>query len=483
MTGSISHGAARGEPRMVEALRVPPHSTDAEQATIGAVLLDPACYHRVADLLAPEDFYRRDHRRLWAALRDLAERNQPLDAVTVDDWLARNGAGEEVAPGYAVELATTTPSSANVVAYAEIVRDRATKRRVIEHGTSVVNDGFDPSLSGEEVLARAQQGVIELAPAERGGIVQLSDSLTGFIEDLQARWEGRGELGMMTPWGEINRHTHGLPVGVTTILAARPAMGKSIFGLNIALPAAMRGKRVLLFSLEMSKAQIHRRNVAALGHIPHDWLMDPAADHDSDYWAELTATVKRLRGIPLYVDDCADMSIGRLQARARAMHIREPIDLIVVDHIHDMATDPRNPARQEYGRILQGLNVLAKEFNIPLLALAQLARPPKDKTVQRPTMSDLRESGELEQKAGLILMLHRDDYYNRDSVDKGVVEVIVAKGRDIEGGRIFRLRNNYQFMRADDFAVDDDLRFEPKPQPKKRGGLASHYETEREREL
>ncbi len=466
---------------MSETLRVPPHSTEAEQAVIGAVLLVPEAFHRVGDSLDPADFYRGDHRAIWEAIMGLARRAAPYDAVTVEDELGRLKLSDRVPAGYVYELATTTPSAANVVAYAAIVQDRAMKRRAIEFGTEVVAIGFDEAADSAEVLATAQRGVMALAPGESGGIVQLSDSLGEFFADLQDRYQTGVESGLLTPWGEFNKHSHGLPVGVTTVLAARPAMGKSIAGMDIARSVAARGRRVLAFSLEMSKRQMNRRNVAAMGRIPHDWLLRPDADHpDAEaFWSGTTTAAKALKGLPLYVDDRPSITIDQLMARARAFHIRTPVDFLLVDHIHDMKLDARAEARHEYGRIMDGLNVLAKEFNIPVLALAQLNRAASSRTDKRPMMADLRESGNIEQKAGMVLFLHRDDYYNRDSQDRGVVELILEKGRDVEGGRTFRLKNSYAQMRLDDFDDFDSRRTAPTPTPSRNtagGRVAALYE-------
>ncbi|WP_224096506.1 replicative DNA helicase [Pseudoxanthomonas sp. X-1] len=442
----------------VSQLRVPPHSTEAEQAVLGGLMLSPAALWGVQDVLAQGDFYRRDHQRIYAGILELSEKRKPYDAVTLGDWFEARGESDLIAGGdYLIELATSTASAANIRAWAEIVRDKALQRRLIDVGTEIVNAGFDGRCDSGDALASAQTLVQGLMPKQRGGLSLAADSLKDYYQDLQARYDSEGRLtGMPTPWGDFNKHTHGLQPGELALFAARPSMGKSILGLNLSLFASLREKRVALFSLEMSKRQIHRRNIASLMKVPHDWLLAPSKEGD-DYWPQVTEGIRQLKASNLYVDDTADLTINQVMARARNQHLQEPIDLLVVDHIHDFKVDAKL-ARFEYGKIAQGLKTLAKEFNCPVVALAQLNRQMANRADKRPTMTDLRESGELEQKADLIVFLHREDYYDKESYMRGAVELIVAKGRDIEAGKTILLRNDYAHMALRDWEG-------PAPQP------------------
>lgn len=440
----------------IEHLRVPPQSIDSEQAVIGGVMLaGEKAYHRVAGLLEERDFYRRDHQLIWRALGQLIEKKRPIDAVTVGEWFESHGLADTVAGGaYLVELSSTTPSAANIVAYAEIVADKALRRRVIEFGTEVVNAGFEPTGDTTDLVANAQQSVIDLMPKQTGGLKRSSDGLTDWFNDLVRRSETTDRVtGLPTPWKEVNKRTHGLQKGELTIIAARPSMGKSIMALNMALFTALRGQRVAMFSLEMNMRQVNRRCIASLYDIPHDWLLAPHNDDDRDYWPLVGNAVADIRKANLYVDDTADLTAAQFLARARAQHLREPIDLLVVDHIHDFKINAKE-ARFEYGRVAQAAKTLAKEFDCPVIAVAQLNRDAGKRTDKRPVMSDLRESGELEQKGDLILFLHREDYYDKNTHLKGVVELIVAKGRDIETGENITLQNAYQFMALRDWEGD-----------------------------
>ncbi len=436
----------------VAPMRLPPQSVSSEQAVIGGVMLAGAdAYHRVAAMVEERDFYRRDHQLIWRALGHLIEKKRPIDAVTVGEWFESQGIGDMVEGGaYLVLLSSTTPSAANIRAYAEIVADKALRRRMIDFGTGVVNAGFEPTGETSDLLAQAQQSVIALAPTQTGGLKRSSDGLTDWFNDLVRRSEATDRVtGLPTPWAEVNRRTHGLQKGELTIIAARPSMGKSIMALNLALFSAMRGKRTAFFSLEMNMRQLNRRCIASLHQIPHDWLLAP--DNEHDHWPRVANAVSDLKQANLYVDDTADITATQFLARARSQHLKEPIELLVVDHIHDFKINPKE-ARFEYGRVAQAAKTLAKEFDCPVVAVAQLNRELGKRQDKRPVMSDLRESGELEQKGDLILFLHREDYYDKGTYLRGVVELIVAKGRDIETGENITLRNDYGHMALRDWA-------------------------------
>lgn len=434
-----------------QALRVPPQSAQAEAAVLGALMIAPKSLPIVQDLLAVEDFYRADHQAIYRAILSLSDARKPFDAVTVMDWFEANGG--EVDGSYLVDLATTTPSAANVKAYAKIVADKALLRRMIEAGTGIIDAGFKPDgRDTEDLLADAQSAIVALQPRSRGGLKPAADSLMAWFDDLQRRYEADGRMvGMPYPWHEVNKHTHGMESGTLILLPARPSMGKSIGINNIGLFVAMRGHRVAQFSLEASAVQVHRRNISSLSNVPHDWLLAPD-DNNEDYLPRTNAAAGLYKKAQhnLFIDDTADLTIGQLQARARMLHLQKPIELLLVDHIHDFKIKA-NEARFELGRIAQGLKTLAKEFKCPVIAAAQLNRGLSTRSDKRPTLSDLRESGELEQKADVVLFLHREDYYDKETHLKGVVEMIIAKGRDIEAGKTIHLKNDYAHMALRDW--------------------------------
>ena len=457
----------------VEQLRVPPQSTQAEQAVLGGLMLRAEAWPLVADLLTDEDFYRRDHALIWQAIRALAEAGKPFDAVTVGEWFEAKGEAATVENGaYLTQLASTTPSAANIVAYAEIVGEKSRLRKMIGLGTDLVNDGFQPEgRTFAEILSGAQQRIVELQPAQRGGLQHVSESMGAWFARFNDLYEsGQRMTGLPTPWAEFNRVTHGLQPKNLYLIAARPSMGKSVVGLSLALFSALRGKTTGFFSLEMGRDDCHNRNVSSLSGVPHDFLVAPSKKDDEQdvYSARMYSAIRDIQKSPLYIDDTPSLTVRQFEARARRMHQRNPLDLLVVDHIHDFAIDPKL-ARFEYGVIAQACKNLAKEWHIPVIALAQLNRNVTGRGDKRPTLADLRESGELEQKGDVIVFLHREDYYDENTHLKGVLEMHFAKGRNLRAGERISLRHRFDMMRVEDW--DGDFPQAPDPAPVNRSGI------------
>lgn len=440
----------------VDQLRIPPQDVLAERNTLGALLIDASAWPRVSDVLAEDDFYRREHGLIFRAIKALAEHGRPHDAVTVGDFLESRGFAEQVDGGaYVVELAASAFSSANVEAHAGIVADKARMRRMIDVGTDLVNGCFQSAgRDAGEIATEATQRLAELQPAQRGGLRRASETLNAWYDRFSQRYDRGAKLtGLPTPWGEFNRITHGLQPATVYLFAARPSMGKSVCALNLSSFAALRRVTTGVFSLEMSDDACHERNIAAVGEVPHDWIVAPTAEDDDGYTARVNSAKVRLAASPLFIDDTPALTCRQFEARARRMHQRNPLGLLVVDHIHDFAIDPKL-ARFEYGAIVQCAKRLAKEWNIPVVLFGQLNRNVAGRTDKRPTLGDLRESGELEQKADVIVFLHREDYYDTPD-DKthlqGVVELHIAKGRNIRAGDRINLRNRFDQMRLEDW--------------------------------
>lgn len=435
-------------------IRVPPNDTLAEQAVLGALMLAPEAWELVQDMLEPSDFYRRDHHLIFQSVKELAEKGRPRDAVTMGEWFQAQGLSEMVGGGaYLVELATTTPSAANVVAYAEIVRDKAVLRKLIEAGTDMVAAGFNPDgRDAGEIVNEVQASLVDLQPRQSGGLRQSSDSLADWYDRFSAKAdEGAHITGLATPWSELNDVTHGLQPATLYLIAARPSMGKSVFGLNLALMTAMRNHTAAVFSLEMSNDDCNNRNVASLGGVSHEWVSSP--DRDFDKRQQVNEALRKIMGAPLFIDDTPSLTTRQFVARARRMNRKRKIELLVIDHIHDFKIDVKL-ARFEYGLVCQAAKDLGKEWNIPVVALAQLNRNVGGRIEKRPTLVDLRESGELEQKADVIIFLHREDYYDTPSEKthlQDVVEAHIAKGRNIRSGSRIYLRNRYDQMRLEDW--------------------------------
>jgi replicative DNA helicase len=460
----------------VPTMRQPPQAISYEQTVLGGLMLDPAAWPRVSDILVEGDFYRHDHQLIFRAIKALAERNRPHDAMCLVDFFEARGLNHEFQGGaYIVELQSTTGSAANIVEYAEQVADRARLRQAIDVGTQLLNDCFQTDgREAAEIFTEATQRLSELQPAQRGGLRRASETLAGWYDRFSDRY-GRGNklTGLATPWGEFNTTTHGLQPATVYLLAARPSMGKSVAALNLAMFTALRGTTTGLFSLEMGDDDCHARNIAALGEVPHDWIIAPTAAEDDGFTERVNDARVKLAASPLYIDDTPSLNVRQFEARARSMHQRNPLGLLVVDHIHDFTIDPKL-ARFEYGAIVQCGKRLAKEWHIPVVFLAQLNRNVAGRNDKRPTLADLRESGELEQKADVIVFLHREDYYDTPDEQthlQGVVEMHFAKGRNIRAGGRINLRNRFDQMRLEDWTGPL-----PKPAPKRQKGTEVGFE-------
>lgn len=461
----------------MEFSRVPPHSVEAEQAVLGGLMLRPEALPLVLDALKAEDFFQARHGAIWAGIVELAEKGQPFDAVTLGEWFSAQGQAELVDNGaYLIDLSMNTPSAANIRAYAEIVQDKALRRQVMAFGADLVDSVLESTETAtESLLSDAAHRLGELQPAQSSGPRKVSEGLKGWFEQFQAKFNsGTRMTGLPTQWSEFNRITRGLQPQTLYIVAARPSMGKSIVGLNMALFSAMRGTRTVFFSLEMSEQECHDRNIASLAGVPHDWVASPEDRKDSETYMAMTGqAIADLMKAPLYIDATPNITNRQFEARVRRMHHKEPLGLIVVDHLHDFNVDPKL-ARFEYGAICQTAKTLAKELNIPVVLLAQLNRNVAGRTEKRPTLADLRESGEIEQKGDVICFIHREDYYDTPGNTthlQGVVECHFAKGRNLKSGERINWRNRFDQTRLDDW--EGELPVARVEQPKGRKGFGT----------
>lgn len=437
---------------MNDVLRQPPSAIEAEQNVLGSLLLANEAFAQLADWVSEEDFYRHDHRIIWRAIAEHVEKHQPCDAVTLMDWLSRNG--EQCDSAYVLELANNTASAANIVAYAEIVVEKSRLRKLIEIGTRMTGDAFAAQSASRDLSASATHDLAQLATAERGGLVPVKAGLQALFAGMSDRYaNGRGLLGLPTPWREINDWTRGLQRKKLYIVGARPGMGKSIFGGQIAAMNALRGANVAWFSVEMSSAECMERAVSAIGNVDYEWVQSPDKD-DPDcelHWSAVARAMEQLSNASLLIDDTPALSRMQFMARSRRAHMRRKLDLIVVDHMHDMTIDPRRESRFEYEAIAQAGKTLAKELDCAVLLEAQLSRDLEKRANKRPVMSDLRETGAIEQKADAIMFLYRDDYYEPQK-NRGVVEVICAKGRGLKPrSSPIHLQNRFDRMRMEDY--------------------------------
>ena len=455
----------RAEQR-VDQLRVPPQSIEAEQAVLGGLMLAPDAYDRVADQIVEEDFYRRDHQLIYRAIRDLAEKSRPFDAVTLGEWFDSQGLSEQVAGGaYLIELASTTPSAANITAYAEIVRDKAVMRKLIEVGTEIVNDGFQPDgRDSGEILAKAEQQVFAIAEAGARGrtdFTPVTKALSEAFDVLQTRYASGGAVtGLATGYTEFDEMTAGLQPTDLLILAARPAMGKTTLALNMAEYAAFRSKKaVAIFSMEMSASQLALRLISSVGRVNAQRLRSGQLE-DED-WSRVTSAIRQLREAKIFIDDTPGLSPEVLRAKSRRLKREHDLGLIVIDYLQLMSVPGNSENRAtEISEISRSLKHLAKELNLPVIALSQLNRSLEQRADKRPVMADLRESGAIEQDADVIIFIYRDDYYNKEtSPDKGLAEVIIGKQRSGPTGSL-KLKFFGEYTPFDNLAHDSIGSFE-----------------------
>ena len=423
----------------VARLRVPPHSVEAEQSVLGGLLIDNLAWDRAGDLLTDADFYRHEHRLIYAAIGALVGHSKPADVITVFEQLQGLGKAQDAGGlAYLNALAQSVPSAANMRRYAEIVRERSILRKLIAASDEIATSAFNPQgRQVSTVLDEAESKIFKIGEEgsrQKQGFIGVDKLVVDLIDRVQELHDNGAEevTGVRTGFYELDRQTAGLQKGDLIVLAARPSMGKTAFALNIAEHVAVHEELpVLVFSMEMGSAQLALRLVGSLGRINQQNLRTGRLD--SGEWERLTEAVERLGKVQLFIDETAALTVSELRARSRRMARQfGTLGLIVIDYLQLMsgsASGDENRAT-ELGEISRGLKALAKELQCPVIALSQLNRSVEQRNDKRPMMSDLRESGAIEQDADIITFIYRDDYYNKDSKEPGVTEIIVAKQRN-----------------------------------------------------
>src|SRR5690606_12052852 len=429
------YGSSRNDER-IEHLRVPPQSVEAEQAVLGGLMLVSKAWDDVADLLTETSCYRRDHQLIWRALKHLHDQRHPMDAVTVGEFFDRHGLSAQVAGGaYLVELASTTPSAANIRAYAEIVADKARLRDLIEVGTQMVNDGFKPDgRNSVEIIGTAQTKVSSLLasqPCDLEPLVPVMQRAFESVAELQSR--GGGIAGLPCGYTELDDLLNGFSPGLY-ILAARPKMGKTTLAQNIAEYVTLQGgKAVAVFSMEMTKEAMAKRMLSSIGDVDADRLRRGTLD-DAD-WAMVSDAMRRLRGAQVFLSRPQNARVEHIIAQAKRLHARNPLGLIVVDYLQ-LIVAPGNNRAQDLGDVTRALVLMSHEIGVPVLLLSQLNRKLEDRPDKRPIPADLRDSGAIEQDADAVIFIYRDEWYHPDSRFKGTAEIIVALQRNGPPGMV-----------------------------------------------
>lgn len=420
----------------VSSLKIPPHSIEAEQSVLGGLLLDDGAWDRIADKVIADDFYRRNHRALFEAIRRLVEDSSPIDVITVGEWLEKHneirGAG---GLAYLGELARNTPSAANIVAYADIVRERAVLRGLIQAGNEISNYAFNPEgRNSTELLDKAEQLVFSLAEQGRrgtDGYLSVKEILPGVVDRIDMLFHRDDPItGIATGFKDLDEKTAGLQAGDLVIIAGRPSMGKTSLAMNIAEHAVIKDRLpAVMFSMEMPAEQLIMRMISSLGRLDQQTVRTGKL-REKD-WPRLTSAVSMLDSTSLFIDDTPALTPTELRARCRRLKREHGLGLVIVDYLQLMRVPgTRENRATEISEISRDLKALARELKVPLVALSQLNRGLEQRPNKRPVLSDLRESGAIEQDADVILFIYRDEVYNEDSPDKGIAEIIIGKQRN-----------------------------------------------------
>ena len=446
----------------IDQLKLPPHSIEAEQSVIGGLLLENEALDKVADILTAEDFYQFDHKTIFQHIAKLIERNRPADIVTVAESLESTAELTQIGGiAYLGSLAQNTPTAANIRRYAEIVRERAIMRKLVTVGSGIAESAYSPNgRDAQQLLDEAEAKIFQIAEGGKRSsegfqdIKVLLPQVAERIDMLFSRDNPSDVTGIPTGFSDLDSMTSGFQGGDLVIVAGRPSMGKTAFSINIAENVALdTGLPVAIFSMEMASTQLAMRMIGSVGRLDqHRMRTGRLEDED---WEKLTTALGKLNEAPIFIDEGAALSSFDVRARARRLHRQcGKLGLIVVDYLQLMAAPAGRQGENratEISEISRSLKALAKELDVPVVALSQLNRSVEQRPDKRPVMSDLRESGAIEQDADLILFIYRDEVYNPDSTDKGTAEIIIAKQRNGPIGRV-RLTFIGEHTRFENFA-------------------------------
>jgi replicative DNA helicase len=430
---STSHVDSAPSFRDADAARTPPQDIVAEQSVLGGMMLSKDAIADVVEVVRGIDFYRPAHEAIYEAIIDLYGRGEPADAVTVSDELTKRGEINRVGgPAYLHELIQSVPTAANAGYYAEIVAERAVLRRLVGAGTKIVQLGYGQDGEVEDLVNQAQAEVYAVAERRTAeDYVPLSQVMEGAMDEIEAAGHrGGGMTGVPTGFYELDELTHGLHPGQMIVIAARPAVGKSTFALDFARSAAIKHKMAtVFFSLEMGRNEIAMRLMSAEASIQlQDLRRGTLRD---DQWAKIASVLGPLNESPLFIDDSPNMSLMEIRAKCRRLKQQHDLKLVVLDYLQLMSSGKKVESRQqEVSEFSRALKLLAKELGVPVIALSQLNRGSEQRTDKRPMVSDLRESGSIEQDADMVILLHREDVYNKESPRAGEADILVAKHRN-----------------------------------------------------
>lgn len=440
-------------------LRIPPHSQEAEQAVLGGLLLNNEAWDEVAERVGPKDFYRKEHRLIFQVVDQLVEEEKPCDLVTVSQALTHRGELEAVGGmTYLSDLARNTPSAANINAYADIVRERSILRQLIQVSHGIAEQSFNPKGTPSlEILDAAESAIFEIAEQQKkgSGPQDIKTVLKKAVDRIDELYKNKNSLtGLTTGFEELDKMTSGLQPSDMVVVAGRPSMGKTTFAMNLCENVALKShKPVLVFSMEMPADAIVMRMLSSLGRINQTSIRSGRLDQDD--WPRITSAIQMLSEQKFFIDDTPALSPLELRTRARrvARECGGQLGMIMIDYLQLMQVPGADSRVNEISEISRSLKGLAKELNCPVVALSQLNRSLEQRPNKRPVMSDLRESGAIEQDADVIMFLYRDEVYNQDTTEKGIGEVIIGKQRNGPIGTV-RVAFRGEYLRFDDLAPE-----------------------------
>jgi len=416
--------------------KVPPHSMEAEQSVLGAMILDKDAITEVTDIIQADDFYREAHKEIFSAVIELYNKNQPVDIVTVSDQLITVGKLEEIGSiGYLADLASAGVVTTNARYYAKIIDEKSTLRRLIRASSEIIEAGYETQ-DAANVLEQAEKTIFDISQKQnKEGMTPIKDVLVNAYDEIERMYEHEGGLtGITTGFIDLDGKTSGFQRSDMILVAARPSMGKTAFSLNICHNAALMGNGcVAIFSLEMSKEQLVQRLLSSEAHIPLGKIRN--GDLEEQDWIDLTKGMSNLSNAKIFIDDTPAVTVMEVRAKCRRLKMEHGLDMVMIDYLQLM-TGNAESRQQEISEISRGLKGLAREVNCPVVALSQLSRAPELRADHRPILSDLRESGAIEQDADVVMFLYRDEYYFPDSEKKGIGELIIAKQRNGETGTV-----------------------------------------------
>lgn len=420
--------------------RTPPHNIEAEQAVIGAIFLEPEAFSSASELLLPEDFYRASHQRIYETMMKLSDKGEPIDLVTVTTSLSNAKTLDEIGGvSYLTDIAGSVPTAANIGYYSKIVEEKSVLRRLIRTATDIVTSSFTKEDEIDDVLNEAEKSILEVSHRKNSGAFQaIKDVLIEVYDNIESLHHQNGDLtGVPSGFRDLDRITSGFQQNDLIIIAARPSVGKTAFALNIAQNVAINtDENVAIFSLEMGADQLVSRMLCAEGNIDAQRLR--TGNLETEDWSKLTMAMGSLSNAGIFIDDSPGIRVSEIRSKCRRLKQEHGLGMIVIDYLQLIqgSANSRDNRQQEVSEISRSLKGLARELNVPLIALSQLSRGVEQRQDKRPMMSDLRESGSIEQDADIVGFLYRDDYYDAESEKQNIIEIIISKQRNGPVGNV-----------------------------------------------